>query len=153
MTHPARLAPEDYHRRGLWVSLGSTAALLILGLLGWGAWHASQSDNRRVAEWLDAHQTGEDMFLIHDQEMRELCGTRADLKCIDTLHELKTALELHPNSHLLVSVPVAGQLTASTATSGLWRIDSRLDFFGTDYLLLRRDAGGTPLQEYLLGTN
>lgn len=61
-------------------------------------------------------------------------------------------MDAHPDSHLMVSVPEAKRLTGNDAAH-LWRIDSRLDFHGTDYLLLRRHSGGTPLQEYLLGTN
>lgn len=149
---PARLAPEDFHRRGLWAGLGATAALLLLSVSLWGAIQFSQADEKRVAAWLDAHQAGSDMFLLHDKKMRRLCGSRPDFQCVESMDELLAQLDTHPHAHVLVSVAEARRLT-SQDTAHLWSIDSRLDFHGTDYLLLRQTKAGTPLGEYLLGAN
>jgi SAM-dependent methyltransferase len=146
-----RLEPHDPHRRGLWVSLGATAAALALAALCWLPIHLDHHEDLTVAAWMDAHQTGADIFLLRDDDLDSLCGTRKDLHCADTLPDLLEMADKHPNAHVLVSVETAHQLVHAPGPQ-VWRIDSRLDMRGTDFLLLKRTAQGTTLGEYLLGT-
>jgi len=148
-----RLGPEDPHRRSLWITVAATASAIMLGLGTWGILHAEQHDERQVSKWLDAHQSGSDKFILHDKALGELCDQRTDVHCTDSLQDLVKVSIKSPDAHILVSIPTAHKLIGRKAIEKYWRIDSRLDLNGTDYLLLRRRDEGTPLKEYLLGAN
>jgi SAM-dependent methyltransferase len=151
---PARLAPEDPHWRPLWVTLGALS-IALLGLLGFGVGELLEERRERdVLAWMDAHQTGDDIFIVTNDGLEEICEGRKDLHCADSVSQLLKLAEQYPKAHVLVTVPTAMQLSEATineASPGSWRIDSRMDFDDTDYLLLRKDVPGTCLNEYLLG--
>ena len=145
-----RLVPEDPHWRGWWIGLGVAAVLALMGLAGLGWTHLQNAESLQVTAWINAHQTGNDVFILRDDRLQGLCDQRSDLKCADDLKELQTAVLQQPHAHILVGMPVARQLAELTAT-GDWRIDSRLDMAKHDYLMLKVNGQGTPLHEYLRG--
>ncbi|TLD72454.1 class I SAM-dependent methyltransferase [Phragmitibacter flavus] len=147
-----RLTSDAAHHRALWITLAATTAIALM--FGFSAltdrYQARQE--QRIASWLSAHQSGSDQFLIWDEALAHWCGDRPDLHCADSIEELQQLIQKHQNAHLLVTVDRASTLTQSSSDNN-WRIDSRLDFDGTDYLLLKKGESGTHLKEYLLGAN
>ena len=147
----ARLAPKDSHWRGWWIGLGVAALLTVLGLTYLGVTHLQNAEERQISAWIDAHQTGQDVFILRDDRLQGLYGQRPDLKYADDLQELYALTLEQPHAHILVGLPAARQL-AMLVNPGEWGIDSRLDMKKQDYLLLKKNGSGTPLNEYLLGT-
>ena len=82
---------------------------------------------------------------------RNFAGSARDFHYADTMQGLLDLAGRHPHAHILVSVGMAGHLTAQDH-EGQWRIDSRLDMDHKDYLLVKRGQQGTTLREYLVGT-
>lgn len=96
-----------------------------------------------------AHQTGNDFFVVKSPKV-DLRDVRADATSVKNLTELLRAAEHHPDAHFLLPLATAAQLARSPEVEG-WRVDSRLELRGDDYLMLRKNRGGTPLEEYLRG--
>lgn len=146
-----RLLPEDPHWRRWWIGLGLTA---LVGLIASPFLVAKVLEDRKTGKltaWLDRHQKAGDVFLIHDNGIGELRAKRSDYQFADTLPELLALVDRHPDAHVLVSAVTAGQLAAQD-NDNRWKIKSRLDVSGGDYLLVKRGTEGTPLLEYLAGT-
>ncbi|MEN3943199.1 class I SAM-dependent methyltransferase [Prosthecobacter sp. SYSU 5D2] len=145
------LSSHDPHWRGLWVSLGVAATVAVSALVYQKVEQSQDAHQQTVAAWLDAHQGGNDLFIVGDAVMHEMLTDRPDTKKASSQEELIRFLREHPEAHLLLSVPAAVKLVHSGEPQ-MWKIDSRLDLDHHDYLLLRLNDSGTPLTEYLLGT-
>lgn len=149
---PVRTLPAaDLHWRKLWIGVGvSVAALVVMG--GYYANHyAEKIDERAVATWLDAHQTGAEVFLTVTDDVATTGGFRKDLHKAETIDELVHLVARFPQAHVLVSLEMAAKL--DRAQPGHWRIDSRFDLGDAENLLIKQSSTGTHLGEYLLGTN
>jgi SAM-dependent methyltransferase len=146
-----RLLPEDPHWRRLWIGLGIAALAALIASPFFVAKVLEDRKLGKLTAWMDRHQTGGDVFVVHDDGIAELREKRPDCHFADTLPELLALADRHPGARLLISQTMAGQLAALDAGSQ-WTISSRLDVNGPDYLLLRRGPQGTALREYLSGT-
>jgi SAM-dependent methyltransferase len=145
-----RLAPEDPHKRPLWIGLATAAVITIASLVAYSHTPDETAHEITVSSWLDAHQTGQDLFLVSEHALSGLCATRTDVEFAQSIPRLLQLIDHHPHAHVLVSLDTAKHL-ADQPEAHQWRIDSRLDREETDYLLLRRGDHGTHLHEYLLG--
>lgn len=147
-----KLSSKDPHWRGLWISVGLIAMAVITSAFVYAVLELT-ADKRTesLATWLDAHQTGADIFVVGDSTLHELALERKDTRIANNTSELVEFMHKNPGAHLLLSLRGALELLNSEE-SNLWKIDSRLDLDHHDYLLLRLNNGGTTLPEYLLGT-
>lgn len=152
LEHPVRLYPHKTHNRPLWVSLGTAACVVLLCSGALAVNHLQSYQQKRISSWIEAHQEGTDTFVVWDPELKELCGLRSDLVCANSLSELWQHLETYDEAHLLVPLDRAVSLIKAHPEAD-WRIHSRLDFLGTDYLLLKHMEDGTLLKDYLLGAH
>ena len=72
----SRLAPEDPHWRRLWIGLGTAAAAALVALPFLGAEVLEDHRHRKLVAWMDGHQTGDEVFVLHGDELEELRGQR-----------------------------------------------------------------------------
>lgn len=143
------LKPADPHWRKAWIGLG-LAALTACSALAWTQTASRvKRDRETFYSWMAAHQTGNDFFVVKSPKV-DLRDVRADATSVKNLTELLRAAEHHPDAHFLLPLATAAQLARSPEVEG-WRVDSRLELRGDDYLMLRKNRGGTPLEEYLRG--
>lgn len=148
-TEAQQLSPDDPHWRRLWIGLG-VAGATACGALSWSLVNARQADDRsQFIAWMDAHQTGVDKFVVKLPWI-DLCDARNDATCVRNIGELLAAADRFPDAHFLLPLATAFRLADSPVDEG-WRVDSRLELRGDDYVMLRRNREGTSLDEYLRG--
>jgi len=143
------LLAKTPHWRPAWIALSATVgvglAALVLSALSW----SKERTEREVLAWIEAHQEGNDRFLVRQPEFAWLAEGREDTVLAESEETLRRTLESSPHAHVLVSIDRAKELLAGSETS--WSVDSRLDLAGEDLLLLKYGSRGTPLEEYLRG--
>lgn len=145
------LSPRDPHWRRAWIGLGAAALLSCSAMLWMQASARAKADKEVFASWMAAHQTGSDHFIVKSPAL-DLCSVRPDVTCVKNFGELLKAAATHPDAHFLIPLAIAAQLAESAADRG-WRVDSRMELRGDDYVMLRRNREGTPLEEYLRGAD
>jgi SAM-dependent methyltransferase len=145
-----RILRREHPWRWRLAGIGAAAVLALLS----GLALRTETDRHREAfvRWLNAHQKGADIFVFTSGTPGLTGVQRSDVIATATPAELETALMQHPHAHVLVSLATArtflGQYPADH-----WRVDSRLEIDHEDFLMLRANQEGTPLEEYLLGAS
>lgn len=144
------LSAKDNHWRPAWLGLGGVAACLLLfaSVVVGSAIHDSRCE--RLADWIAAHQDGDEFFIVPSRygQVGEKVGP--EVAHASDLPRMLALADRHPHAHLLVSLDEA--VSVLQLQPGSWCIDSRHEWYGRDYLLLRQMQwmrGGTPLGEYL----
>ena len=145
-----RLAPDDPHWRKAWVSVTAIAVVALFFGISQFTLAPAKAPTSALSFWLDAHQRGADVFIVNSSLPEGLLPTRKDVLKADDFLAVERLLEDHPHAHVLVSISTAKELIQHPS-GHVWRIDSRLELDGEDYLLLHQNDRGTLLQEYLLG--
>lgn len=141
---------KNGHYRPWWISLAFAALLAS----GWTLHLVGESfelkQKAAITGWLDSHQKGGDVFIFAGCVSHLGDDSRDDVFHAPGNDELDALLKRYPHSHILVSETTArrfvGQYPPMT-----WRVDSWFEIGNEDYLMLRIEPEGTPLDEYLLG--
>lgn len=145
-----KLSSSSLHLRPLWISM---AVAVVVGT-GWSFFEYEKFEQKQrraaILSWLDSHQKGHDVFVFANCVRHLGDETRADVFHAASHEELETHLNERPHSHFLVSEATARHFVNHFPPL-TWRVDSWFEIGDEDYLMLRANTDGTPLDEYLLG--
>lgn len=147
------LSARDRHWRPAWLALGGVLACLLLGASVALSSAVSESRSRQLTEWIAAHQDGDEFFIVPSRYGSVAMRSGTDVALAGDLTETLVLADRYPHAHVLVSLSEAASLLRLRPSH--WCVDSRFEWFGADYVLLRQShwmQGGTPLGEYLTST-
>ncbi|MBA3850104.1 MAG: hypothetical protein C0502_08920 [Opitutus sp.] len=146
----APLSGQDRHWRPAWLALGGAMACMLLVMSVALGFTLHDSRRQRLADWIAAHQDGDEFFIVPSRYKLWTKKLGQEVSHAADLSQMLALAERSPHAHVLVRLDEAVSILQQQPER--WCIDSRNEWFGRDYLLLRQMngmQGGTPLAEYL----